>query len=168
MPVSRASENSLGNRRHLASECLKQSRAQKPIQQKEALSGFELESRASEYTHSTAEPRFHVNNALFFVNWTTTKICVKCWRSAQTLALSLTVKIWLGDTNELCWQGLDLSSTKDSALNHYLALLQSVMNAVGNHWGSASHVVKHKHSGINDWSVYIIRMAFRKYHDMFW
>jgi hypothetical protein len=47
-------------------------------------------------------------------------------------------------------QGLDLSSTKDSALNHYLALLQSVMNAVGNHWGSASHKVKHNHLAIND------------------
>ena len=62
----------------------------------------------------------------------------------------------------MCLQGLNLSSIQDSALNHDLVLLQPVMNAVGNHWGSALHKVKHKHTGMNDLSLSNIRMVLNK------
>ena len=59
-PVSRASESRLGNWRHLASECLKQSRAQKPIQQKVLFSKFEPSLKHPEDEHSTTElPRWY-------------------------------------------------------------------------------------------------------------
>jgi hypothetical protein len=61
----------------------------------------------------------------------------------------------------MCLQGLNLSSIQDSALNHDLALLQPVMNAVGNHWGFALHKVKHKHSGMNDLSLSYIKMVLK-------
>jgi hypothetical protein len=40
------------------------------------------------------------------------------------------------------------------------------MNAVGNHWGSALHEVKHKHSGMNDVSLSNIRMVLKNEHDL--
>ena len=64
----------------------------------------------------------------------------------------------------MCLQGLNLSSIQDSALNHDLALLQPVMNAVGNHWGSALHEVKHKHSGMNDVSLSMHQSARESRH----
>jgi hypothetical protein len=69
----------------------------------------------------------------------------------------------------MCLQGLNLSSIQDSAFNHDLALLQPVMNAVGNHWGSAEsalHEVKHKHSGMNDVSLSNIRIVLKKEQDL--
>ncbi len=66
----------------------------------------------------------------------------------------------------MCLQGLNLSSIQDSALNHDLALLQPVMNAVGIHWGSALHEVKHKPSGMNDISLSNIRMVLKKEQDL--
>ncbi len=47
-----------------------------------------------------------------------------------TLKLSPTVQIGLGNSNEMCLQGLNLSSTQNSAFHHDLALLQQAMNAV--------------------------------------
>jgi hypothetical protein len=41
------------------------------------------------------------------------------------------MKIGLGNSNEMCLQGLNLSSTQNSAFHHDLALLQQAMNAVG-------------------------------------
>ncbi len=49
----------------------------------------------------------------------------------STLALISTLKMWLGDINEMCLQGLNLSSTQKSAFHHELALLQPAMNVVG-------------------------------------
>ncbi len=66
----------------------------------------------------------------------------------------------------MCLQGLNISSIQDSALNHDLALLQPVMNAVGNHWGSALHEVKHKHLGMNDVSLSNIRMVLKNEQDL--
>jgi hypothetical protein len=48
-----------------------------------------------------------------------------------TLVLSPTMKIRLGNSNEMCFQGLNLSSTQNSAFHHDLALLQKAMNVVG-------------------------------------
>jgi hypothetical protein len=48
-----------------------------------------------------------------------------------TLVLSPTMKTGLGNSNEICLQGLNLSSTQNSAFHHDLALLQQAMNAVG-------------------------------------
>jgi hypothetical protein len=50
-----------------------------------------------------------------------------------TLVLSPTMKIGLGNlnSNEMCLQGLNLSSTQNSAFHHDLVLLQQAMNAVG-------------------------------------
>ncbi len=48
-----------------------------------------------------------------------------------TLALLPTMKIGLGNSNEMCLQGHNLSSTRNSAFHHDLALLQQAMNAVG-------------------------------------
>jgi len=50
---------------------------------------------------------------------------------SPTLALSSTLKMGLGDINEMCLQGLNLSSTQKLALHHDSALLQPAMNAVG-------------------------------------
>jgi hypothetical protein len=50
---------------------------------------------------------------------------------SPTLALRPTTKIGLGTSNEMCLQGLNLSSTRNSAFHHDLALLQQAMNAVG-------------------------------------
>jgi hypothetical protein len=50
---------------------------------------------------------------------------------SPTLVLSLTMKIGLGNSNETCLQGLNLSSTQNSAFHHDLAWLQQAMNAVG-------------------------------------
>jgi hypothetical protein len=41
------------------------------------------------------------------------------------------MQIGLGNSNEMCLQGLNLSSTQNSAFHHDLALLQQAMNAVG-------------------------------------
>ncbi len=41
------------------------------------------------------------------------------------------MKIGLGNSNEMRLQGLNLSSTENSAFHHDLALLQQAMNAVG-------------------------------------
>ena len=41
------------------------------------------------------------------------------------------MKIGLDNSNEMCLQGLNLSSTQKSAFHHDLALLQQAMNAVG-------------------------------------
>ncbi len=38
-----------------------------------------------------------------------------------TLVLSPTMKIWLGNSSEMCLQGLNLSSTRNSAFHHDLA-----------------------------------------------
>jgi hypothetical protein len=58
-----------------------------------------------------------------------------------TLVLSPKMKIGLGNSNEMCLQGLNLSSTQNSALHHDFALLQQAMNAVG--------VCSHKSENIN-------------------
>jgi hypothetical protein len=50
---------------------------------------------------------------------------------SQTLVLSPTMKIGLGNSNEMCLQGLNISSNQNSAFHHDLALLQQAMNAVG-------------------------------------
>ena len=65
----RVSERSQGNWRHLASECLKQSRAQKPFQQKDSCSateGLELGPIESEVVHSAAESLAQIICAFFF------------------------------------------------------------------------------------------------------
>jgi hypothetical protein len=50
---------------------------------------------------------------------------------SPTLVLSPTMKIGLGNSDEMCLQGLNLSSTQNPASHHDLALLQQAMNAVG-------------------------------------
>ena len=72
-----------------------------------------------------------------------------CWSaccSALTLVQGSAMEIWLWVINEMCLQGLNLSSTKDTVFNHELALLQQAMNAKGicspREW-------KHQHSGMN-------------------
>ena len=70
-PSSRASENRLGNTRHLASECLKRSRAQKPFQQKDFFSlSSELEHGfpESEPVQCATELLEADNTSLFFFN----------------------------------------------------------------------------------------------------
>ena len=52
-------------------------------------------------------------------------------RCSPTLVQSPAMKIWLGDINETWLQGLNLSSTEDSAFHHDSTLLQLAMNAVG-------------------------------------
>ncbi len=64
---------------------------------------------------------------------------------SPTLVLSPTMKIWLGNSNELCLQRLNLSSTRNSALHHDLALLQQAMNAVGD---CSPQKWKHENSGV--------------------
>ncbi len=64
---------SQGNRRHLNSECLKSSRAQKPIQQKENLSRLELGVKPPKITYSTTEldSGYSIDKKLWFIklNW---------------------------------------------------------------------------------------------------
>jgi hypothetical protein len=59
----------------------------------------------------------------------------KCWDIMLSLLPSLlsSIKIWRWDTNEMCLQGPNLSSTQVSEFNHDYAtwMLQPVMNAVG-------------------------------------
>jgi hypothetical protein len=50
---------------------------------------------------------------------------------SRARAATMTRKIGLGNSNEMCLQGLNLSSTQNSAFHHDLALLQQAMNAVG-------------------------------------
>ena len=68
---------------------------------------------------------------------------------SPTLALSSTLNMGLGDINEMCLQGLNLSSTQKLALHHDSALLQPAMNAVG-----LCTLIKWKHkcSGMIGWS----------------
>jgi hypothetical protein len=54
-------------------------------------------------------------------------------------------KIWLGNSYEMCLQGRNLSSTRNSAIHHDLALLQQAMNAVG---VCSPQKWKHEHSGM--------------------
>ena len=65
---------------------------------------------------------------------------------SPTLVLGSAMDIWLGVTNEICLQHLNLSSSQVSVFNSDLALLQQAMNAEGicspSEW-------KHKHSGMN-------------------
>jgi hypothetical protein len=49
---------------------------------------------------------------------------------ARQLVLCPTMKIGLGNSNDMCLQGLNLSSTQNSAFHHDLVLLQQAMNAV--------------------------------------
>ncbi len=91
----------------------------------------------------------------------------RCWcgcRCLPTLTLSSTLKMWLGDSNEMCLQGLSLSSTQKLAFHYDLALLhwQPAMNAVG---VCSSIKWKHKLSGRivgHKWSVSNIRMVLEK------
>ena len=64
--VSRASEKGQGNRRHLISECLKQSRAHRPFQQKDNCSRLELGLIPSEDTHLAAELPRQIIYSIFF------------------------------------------------------------------------------------------------------
>ncbi len=41
-----------------------------------------------------------------------------CCRCLPTLVLSPALEIWLGESNEMCLQGLNLSSTEESAYHH--------------------------------------------------
>ena len=54
-----------------------------------------------------------------------------CCRCSPTLVLSPALEIWLGVSNEMCLQGLNLSSTEESACHHDSALLQPTMNTEG-------------------------------------
>ena len=72
-----------------------------------------------------------------------------CWRGcfySATLELGFAMEIWLGVTNEMCLQRLNLSSSQDSVFNYNLALLQHAMNAVG---VCSPRERKHKHTGMN-------------------
>ena len=78
-----------------------------------------------------------MENYLFFFNINSKHINppkhgVVDLRSALSLAPTLTVRIQLRGINEKCLHGPNLSLSKVSAL------LQLVMNALGNHLGSAS------------------------------
>jgi hypothetical protein len=67
---------------------------------------------------------------------------------SPTLVLSLTMKIRLGNSDEMCLQGLNLSSTQNSAFHHDLLLLQQAMNAVG----SAPH--KSENMNTQEWLIF--------------
>ncbi len=73
---------------------------------------------------------------------------------SPTLVLSPTTKIELGNSNEMCLQGLNLSSNQNSAFHHDLALLQQAMNAAGvcppQKW-------KHEHSRMIDFATFCCR-----------
>ena len=62
-------------------------------------------------------------------------------RCSPTLVQSPAMKIWLGDINETWLQGLNLSSTEDSAFLHDSTLLQPAMNAVGVQHAKSSSAV---------------------------
>ncbi len=83
----------------------------------------------------TTEPRiqiWHVKMRAIVVVKSNCKMHVEQqFGSSPTLVLSPTTKIWLGNSNEMCLQGLNLSSTRNSAFHHDLAWLQQAMNAVG-------------------------------------
>ncbi len=76
--------------------------------------------------------------------WTTKQVEVGSCCS-PTLALSSALKMWLDDTNEMCWQGLNLSSTTKLAFHNDLALLQQTIICSSIKW-------KHKHPGMIGWS----------------
>ena len=146
----RVSERSQGNWRHLTSECLKTSRANKPIQQKEIFSSIELARISSETTHLTAELRLQWNCSFLknindkYAN--TEKHGAVDQRSAGSLALTLTVKTRLWGINETCLQGLNLSCYKVSELSIVSAMIWRCCSMSWMLWGSASHREKHKHS----------------------
>ena len=50
-------------------------------------------------------------------------------RCSPTLVQSLTAKLGLGDINEICLQGPNLSSSQKWAFHHDSVLLQPAMNA---------------------------------------
>ncbi len=56
------------------------------------------------------------------------RMCCLC---LSTLVLSPALEIWLGDSIEMCLQGLNLSSTEESAYHHDSALLLPAMNTEG-------------------------------------
>ncbi len=62
----------------------------------------------------------------------------------------------LGNSNEMCLQGLNLSSTRNSAFHHELALLQQATNAVGVRVCSQQKW-KHEHSGMIDLATFCCR-----------
>ncbi len=89
--VGRACRLSTGSRgeawRHLGSECLKLSCAQKPFQQKGTFSSFELGHEASEKRTLPRSHQFDESFAiLIFIN-TTHKLCGTAWNALVTLPL---------------------------------------------------------------------------------
>ena len=109
-----------------------------------------------------------MNLSPFFINFygrhaNTEKYGAVDQRSTGSLALTLTVKTRLWGINETCLQGLNLSSYKVSELSNGLVLLQHVMNAVG----LCKSLRETQALETNDCSIYVTRMAFRKYHGMF-
>ncbi len=51
-----------------------------------------------------------------------------CCCCKATLVLSPALELWLQYSNKMCLQGLNLSSTEESAYHHVSALLQPAMN----------------------------------------
>ena len=112
-------------------------------------------AQRSDHWAKTANLRYHYVKQCGLCSWIAKKnklqpenmlVCCYC---SPTLALSPTMKIWLGVINEMCLQGLNLSSTQKLALHHDSALLQPAMNAVG----LCSLIKwKHKRSRMIGWS----------------
>ena len=107
----------------------------------------------------SATPRLHIwdnitwNIAVFIVELQKRKLQLtkhvgtRC-RCSPTLAQSLTAKMGLGDINEICLQGPNLSSSQKWAFLHDSVLLQPAMNA-----GEflSLRMWEHKHSGMIAW-----------------
>ena len=127
-----------------------------PLGQKRAVwirtSNLSLRKR----TTLTTEPRLHIwdniswNIAVFIVELQKRKLQLtkhvgtRC-RCSPTLVQSLAAKMGLGDINEICLQGPNLSSSQKWAFHHDSVLLQPAMNAEEflslRKW-------EHKHSGM--------------------
>ncbi len=136
LPVSRASENSLGNWHQFGFRMFKTitraiANPSKRLLFRSWTCDYRVQRRTP-YSRATVSINLYLFLNLNCELWKYFCVHVVCaLRSARTLVLSPTVKIWLGDIDEICLQGLNLLSTHDSAPNHDLALLQPDMNLVG-------------------------------------